>query len=262
MFIYKLEIQYNGAQYKGFQFQPSVETITGTILETLKRLIPNDPNLHVFGSSRTDAGVHALMQVARLKLSHEIPTGNLLRMLNRHLPNAIQVKDCVLADEKFNPMKWAKWKEYRYYFCLSSNKNPHLADYVTYIAAKEFDIEKIRQGLNLLVGQHDFSNFYCKGTNYKSLKRKIYKAELKEEQFKILGQKENVFYVQIIGNGFLKQMVRLIVGGLFALATHKKGLKDFKMALNDPNYGKIAKVASPEGLILYKMGQEELSFDI
>ena len=251
MNTYKATFSYDGSLYYGWQKQPDQKSIQGTIEIVLSKLAKSN-NVSVIGSGRTDAGVHALTQVTKLTIPFEIEKGALKRGLNSLLPNEIRCVDLDVCSDSFQPVFDAKLKTYRYYFSNSPILNPIYYKKITHLKNK-IDIEKAEEVLSTFVGEKDFVNFSTKGTPVKTTIRRVVSCELKKvENPSYLGvEEEDLFYIEIIGDGFLKQMVRLIVGAIFSYAEGKISKELIASFFEEKKTNKVAPTAPPDGLYLY-----------
>ncbi|WP_417337328.1 tRNA pseudouridine(38-40) synthase TruA [Halobacteriovorax marinus] len=251
MSFYKIILRYKGTQYQGWQKQPHTsQTIQGQLEKALKKISKSD-EIHTIGSGRTDSGVHALGQVVRVQIPLELGPLSLLKALNSHLPNDIECIHSENSSELFNPVFDAKDKTYKYLFSLSGRRNALVDDSMTCLD-RPMDIEKMREACELFIGEHDFADFYTVGTDISSTVRVIYDCKLHlEKQQGFLGEVYPEHYIfEVKGSGFLKQMVRLMVGTLWNIGLGKVELADLKMALSSPSGAKLAAVAPSNGLYL------------
>lgn len=222
-------------------------TVQGELNKAL-RVISKSENVKSMGAGRTDSGVHALGQVAKVAIELEIVPENLLKALNVNLPEDIRVLDCVVSDVEFLPTVHAKSKEYHYRFTCNRTFTAFQNDLI-YNHPFELNIEKMREACKLLIGTHDFSNFYCEGTEVSHHIRRIYECEILEiEQSTWMLPSHYVF--KIVGNGFLKQMVRLLMGALWNIGRGKISLEEFKNALGPTKVPRLGPVAPPNGLYM------------
>lgn len=251
--IYKIIVQYKGTQYLGFQIQAVGQTIQGEINNALKILSKSD-SVKSIGSGRTDAGVHAIAQVMRIEIPVDIPAESLVRAINSHLPNDIRVTQAERCTKDFHPIFSAISKEYNYVFSNDQSISPFAHDLVT-IFPFEVDIELMREGCKIFCGEHDFINYQCTGTDIETTVRQILSCELIHHHS--TGHWNNVlndYYVfKVVGNGFLKQMVRLMVGALWNLGRGKITLEDLKKSLIIPSSKRLGATAPPQGLYLVEV---------
>lgn len=199
-------LAYDGTAYHGWQVQPGLPTIQG-LLEQALHEIEKRP-VAVAGSGRTDAGVHALAQVAAFTLTNPIPTENLRRALNRLLPLDIRVISVEVASETFHPRFDARGKTYEYRFYRSEVCPPFERRYVHH-HPYPLGWDRMQTAAPLLAGEHDFSAFAAadqRDASGGSKVRTIYSSEL-------LMHPDRAFY-RVRGSGFLKHMVRNLAGAL------------------------------------------------
>ena len=198
----KLTLSYDGTAYRGFQVQPNGTTIQAVLEEALSRLLQEPVKLRAAG--RTDAGVHAREQAADFGDSGNRPLETVLRGGNALLPPDIRILSAAEAPESFNARRDAKEKEYRYFLQLHPVASPFFSRYSWHLE-KPLDLDAMRAGLRHVVGEHDFSAFRGQGCTAKTTVRTIHRAELREEI-------PPLYSVSIAGTGFLRHMVRNLVG--------------------------------------------------
>lgn len=252
-FFYRATLAYKGTRYQGWQIQPTGATVQGALNQALET-IAKSVEIRSIGSGRTDAGVHALGQVVRMEMPFAIDPTGLMRGLNSHLPKDIRVLDCCNTNADFHPTYGAESKYYSYFFQLQDEDDPFLHDLVaTY--SFPFSEELARDACSRFVGTHDFLNFYTEGTEVSSSVRTVYSCELIRHEpgtGPVLSQ--NSFYeIRVHGNGFLKQMVRLMVGSIWNVARGKIDAGLISASLIDEKKPRLAAVAPPEGLYLMRV---------
>lgn len=250
MSIYKIWIEYKGTRFSGFQVQSDDITIQGEINKALS-VIAKTQEIKTVGSGRTDAGVHAFGQVLRIDMPLEIQPQSLLRALNSHLPPDIRVNKAEVSSSDFHPIFSAKSKEYNYVFATQEIPSVFGNDLMT-VVPYDLDIELMRKGCQLFCGEHDFINYQCTGTEVQSTVRTIFSCEIVEyDSMGHWGAVAPKYYVlKIIGTGFLKQMVRLIMGALFNLGRGKITLEEIQNSFNSPLKNRLGPTAPPQGLYL------------
>ena len=248
--IYKIVLQYKGTQFQGFQIQKNGKTIQGELNNVLKTLAHSD-EVKSIGSGRTDSGVHALGQVVKIEIPVSIPPANLQKALNSLLPTDIRVIEVEECNSDFHPIFSAKSKEYNYVFSSKPIMSPFASDLVTSVDF-DLDFSLMNEGCKLFLGSHDFINYQCVGTDVETTVRSIYECEILH--LKASGHWAEVldeYYVlRIVGNGFLKQMVRLVMGALWSLGRGKITLQDLKESLTRPLDSRLGATAPPQGLYL------------
>jgi tRNA pseudouridine38-40 synthase len=250
MFFYKLTLSYQGTNYFGWQIQKPDQITVQSVLEDSLKKISKSSDIKTIGSGRTDAGVHALNQVVRIEMPLKIEETSLVRALNSFLPLDIRAKKVELTDEHFHPIFSARKKEYIYLFSTSlpTPFQQHLVSYVPF----DLDLNSMQKAAQCFVGEFDFCNFFTVGTAVKSTTRTIYKAEIvpySSQDFEMYFQ--DVLALKIEGTGFLKQMVRLIMGTIWEAGRGKVDLEQIRSHLKGQSFSKkLAAVAPPQGLYL------------
>jgi tRNA pseudouridine38-40 synthase len=202
----RIKLAYDGGDFHGWQVQPGLPTIQGT-LERILSDIEGTP-VHVAGSGRTDAGVHALEQVAAFSLENPIPVVNLRRAVNRLLPPAIRVLDAEEVAPDFHPRFQAKAKTYEYRIVRGETCSPFECPYVLHYPYR-LDEERMCRLSRAFQGEHDFTAFAAadeRDAEGRSKVRMIYSSVLEREPGRLT--------YRVRGSGFLKHMVRNIVGTL------------------------------------------------
>lgn len=247
---YKLTLQYKGTNYLGWQLQPEKygKTIQLELNNALKEVSKSE-QVRTLGSGRTDAGVHALGQIVKASILLKIEPQKLIPALNVKLPDDIKVISSEFCDEKFMPTVNAISKEYNYRFTsqrfFSPLQNDLIANYPF-----DLDINKMISACELLIGEHDFVNYFTEGTDVSSTVRTIFSCsleEVKSDQWSFLPAHYNF---KIVGNGFLKQMVRMLVGVVWNIGRGKVTIDEFKHSLMGQKMERLAPVAPPNGLYL------------
>jgi tRNA pseudouridine38-40 synthase len=202
----KITLAYDGTDFHGWQVQPGVTTVQSELERVLSGIEGSPVAVH--GSGRTDAGVHALAQVAAFSLENPIPCDNLRRAVNRLLPRDIRVLDVQEASLDFHPRFAARRKTYEYRIFRGETCSPFERNYV-YHYPYPLDVEKMRALAPLLEGEHDFSAFAAADAKDELGRSKVRCISLS----RLERQTDRVLY-RVTGNGFLKHMVRNIVGVL------------------------------------------------
>lgn len=249
---YKLVLQYKGTRYLGWQVQPEHAglTVQGELNRAFRTLSKSE-NVKSLGAGRTDAGVHALGQVAKVAVELDIPCENLVKALNANLPDDIRVLEAEISNEEFFPTVHAKSKEYHYRF--TSNKTfTAFQNELIQNQTFDLDLKKMQDVCKILIGRHDFTNFYCEGTEVASNIREIYECEILEvPEGNWMLPSHYIF--RIVGNGFLKQMVRCLMGAVWSVGRGKITLEEFQNALSATKVPRIAPVAPPNGLYMVRV---------
>ena len=235
---YKLELCYNGKNYNGYQIQPKLKTIQGELEEALSKIFLCE--IKTIASGRTDAMVSAIKQVVNFQTDKKISEYSLLSRLNLILPSDIKVTSVSYVSDNFNARFSAKKKTYAYNFYLSRVNNPYYDDFC-YKVSYKLNLEKFKTELNSIVGSHDFTAFSSSDTQVENKERTIYSVNLK--------QVGDIYTVVITGNGFLKNMIRIIMGTLFDIARGKIK-NNMLQILESKNRSMAGKTAGAVGLVL------------
>ena len=267
---YRVVIAYKGRDYFGWQYLGDAgekPTVQFEILKALRKISKYE-TCQVAGASRTDAGVHALGQVAKLTTPLQIAPDKLQRGMNSLLPRDIRMVACARCAPVFNPNREAISKTYRYYFTIDALCAPLLGDLVAHVPllpatatatgdAGENRIQRMKAACDVFVGEHDFSSFSVRDVSGKSAIRTVASLEL----FKTpdAGFGEGVYCFEIKGNGFLKYMVSYIVGSLFEVGRENLDAAAIDAALALPQPGKLSAKAKAKGLHLIEIDYDGLS---
>ena len=238
-----ITLSYDGTNYCGWQVQPNGVTIQQLIEDAVFSV--TGERVRVTGSGRTDAGVHARGQVAHFSLEKTtIPPEKFAKALNAHLPNDVRVFESREVDQDFNACTSAKRKTYRYSLYLSEVEQPLKQRYATCVHGK-VDVELMKKGSQLFVGEHDFACFNASGSGAKTTVRTIYSIDIIES-----GQD---LFIEVTGNGFLYNMVRTLSGTLLALGQGEKTLQDLQNMLKTGDRTLCGRTLSAKGLCLEKV---------
>lgn len=243
MYNYKLTIQYDGGRYKGWQRLGDGEnTIQGKLEKVLSELAGYE--LEVTGCSRTDAGVHALAQVANCKLKEYIPEDKIRDYLNRYLPQDISVTEVESVNDDFHARYKAKEKTYLYKIWNREYGNPFMRRYSMQVKEK-LDLAKMEAAGRYFLGAHDFSAFSNAKSKKKSMVREIYSIDIAEE--------DGFINIRIKGDGFLYNMVRWIVGALIEAGLGKLEPESIPAIFEAGERGQAGNLADAFGLYLEKI---------
>ena len=238
----RLRVAYDGTNYSGWQIQPVAVTIEKVLDEAIYEL--TGENIHVIGASRTDAGVHAMGNVAVFDTNSTIPADRFSYALNRYLPDdvIIQKSDEVAAD--FHPRHCDTKKTYCYRILNTQLGIPQKRNY-TWNVAGNIDIEKMKTAAQYLIGEHDFKSFCCVRTDAESTVRTVYSLDVNKE--------EDEIHITISGNGFLYNMVRIIAGTLIQVGKGKYEPEYIRQMLGACDRTQAGQTAPPQGLTLMKI---------
>lgn len=241
----KLTIEYDGKDFNGWQKQPNKLNIQGTIEQAIKSITGEDVELNASG--RTDAGVHALGQVANFKTNSQIPIEKFAIAINSRLKKSIVIKSAEEVEERFHSRLNCKKKTYRYVINNSFEGSAIYRYLETHIPQK-LDIEKMKKAIKYFEGEHDFKAFKASGTSSKSSVRTIYEANIYQEDERI--------YIELTGNGFLYNMVRIIAGTLVDVGMGKIQPDEIPEIIKLGKRENAGKTLPPNGLYLVKVMYE------
>lgn len=242
---YLLHIQYDGTRYKGWQIQKTTDnTIQGKLKAVIERLF--DEEVDIIGSGRTDAGVHALDQIANFHLNSEIEDlEEFLRDINRYLPEDIAVNSIEKVADRFHSRYSAKSKTYRYRIYTGIYSNVFERKFVYHYKDKKLCVEDMIKGAQLLIGEHDFISFCGNKHMKKSSIREIYGISIEESKDEII--------IEYSGNGFLQNMVRIMTGTLIEIGNGSKKPDDIITILRSKDRATAGYTAPPQGLCLVEV---------
>ena len=208
----RLRICYDGTRYKGWQRLPGVEnTIQGKLEQTLSRILGEA--IEISGSGRTDAGAHALGQVANFHCESQMPCDQILSELRRYLPEDIGIESCQEASERFHARLNCITKTYQYRIWNSTKPCVFQRRFV-YMMPDALDVELMRQASEIFIGEHDFSAFCANKKMKKSTVRRIDRIAVERD-----GEEVTLTFT---ADGFLYNMVRILVGTLLEVGLHKR----------------------------------------
>lgn len=248
---YKAILAYDGTSFSGWQYQDNALGIQQVVEEVLADLELSP--VRVFGSSRTDAGVHARGFVCHFHLSKPIPPHNLLRAMNSRLPPSVRVMKASYVPESFDARLSAKGKEYRYHVYQADILPPHMAPYWTF-CHRPLDLEAMRKAASYFVGLHDFVSFAANpNRELETTVRNIFSFEVK---------KSGPRYTFIVkGDGFLYKQVRSMAGFLLSVGKGNEKPEAVKELLSSatPRTARV-ETAPSRGLSLWKVFYKANSF--
>lgn len=249
----KLLIQYDGTNYFGWQRQPDRPTIQGTLEKALYKITGKKTNLTASG--RTDRGVHALGQVAVFKTTKNLTPQDFQNALNSLLPPDIRVVDAEEVPEDFNPRFDVKRKRYVYLINRSVLQSPFLYRY-TYQWKGPLEIEEMRKACKVLQGRKDFKAFQSAGSSVKTTVRTLFEAtiqEMREFYFLSFPVEGPLLVFSFEADGFLKQMVRNIVGTLLEVGKGSLSAGDISRILHSGDRTKAGPTVPACGLFLERV---------
>ena len=241
----KLTIAYDGTNYCGWQIQPNGITIEEVLNKALSKMLGEA--VTVIGASRTDSGVHALGNVAVFDTETRIPAERISYALNQHLP-----EDIVITKSEEVPLDWHPRycdcvKTYEYRILNSQIWDPTRRLY-TFFVSYQLNVEHMRRAAGYLIGEHDFASFCSIHTNVENTVRTIYSLDILTNEVELI--------IRISGNGFLYNMVRIIVGTLLRVGRGFYTPEQVKEILETKNRKAAGVTAPPQGLRLIEIKYE------
>ena len=237
-----LTIAYAGTNYHGWQIQKNAVTVQQILCEALEKMLGKTFN--VTGTSRTDAGVHAREFTCHIDCDDNIPEKAFVRGLNSFLPPDIAVKDCIEVANDFHARYNAKGKTYKYYIYNSNEKDPFKMRYSWQIERK-LDVTLMNEFASKLVGTHDFYAFSSSGRTVEDTVRTISECYVTKENDDIV--------LTVSANGFLYNMVRIIVGTAVEVSDKRIKVEDIPEILSSKKRELAGVTAPPQGLFLEKV---------
>lgn len=239
----KLTVAYDGTNYHGWQVQPNGNTIEAELNRHLSELLGEE--IHVIGASRTDAGVHALGNVAVFDTSARMPADKISYAMNTRLPADIRIQDSREVPADFHPRFCSTVKTYEYRILNRRFPDPTKRLY-SFFYYYPLDVEKMRAAAAYLVGEHDFRSFCTMKPELEdNTVRTVYSLDIRKE--------EDMIILRITGNGFLYNMVRIIAGTLIRAGGGSFPPEYMRTILESRDRGMASETARPEGLTLVEI---------
>ncbi len=253
MHNFKLTIAYDGTDFHGWQFQANKPTIQGEIVAVLRRL--TQENIQLLGAGRTDAGVHALGQVANFRTQSALSAAEFQRALNALLPPTIRIVDAEEKGPDFNARWSAKGKIYRYRLYRGKVVPPLLWRYVLHYPFP-LDEDAMKNAASRFVGVHDFTSFAAStgsedDDKERNMVREIFSTELNRTE-----DKQELWFT-VHGRSFLRYMVRKIVGTLLEVGRGKLSPDDIDNLFTQKDRSQSGPTAPPQGLFMLSVDHEE-----
>jgi tRNA pseudouridine38-40 synthase len=236
----KLTLAYDGTKYQGWQVQPKGSTIQGVIEEKLSLL--TGEKVHLIGAGRTDAGAHACRQVAHFKTQSPLEVLTLQKALNSLLPSDMAIRRVEEVEGDFHARKSCRSKIYEYRILNEIVRCPFQREYAWHLSYP-LDWGEMKRATKRLIGQHDFSSFRSAGSSAKTSIRKVVRAEWKRSR-------DGLVRFEIEADGFLKQMVRAIVGTLVEVGKGKINAAQFQKIIESKDRKRAGPTAPARGLFL------------
>ena len=237
-----LTIEYDGKDFNGWQKQPNKLNIQGEIERAIEEITGEKVDL--IASGRTDAGVHALAQMANFKTNSKLPVEKYPIALNTKLKKSIRIQKAEEVEENFHSRYHCKQKTYRY-IINNSGQGSSIYRNLEYFIPNKLDVEKMQEAVKYFEGEHDFKAFKASGTSSKSSVRTIYNAKVEKQGERII--------IELTGNGFLYNMVRIIAGTLVEVGLGKIKPEEISEIIEKKERANAGKTLPPQGLYLVKV---------
>lgn len=238
----KLIIEYDGKKFGGWQKQPNKLNIQGEIEKAIEEITGEAVELNASG--RTDAGVHSLGQTANFKTNSEIDISKMAIAINSKLKQSIRIIKAEEVDEKFHARYSCKGKKYKYIINNSKYGSAIYRDLEYHMPIK-LNVEAMQKGIKYFEGEHDFKGFKASGTSSKSSVRTIYSAKVIEDGERII--------IELEGNGFLYNMVRIISGTIVDVGLGKIKPEEIPEIIESKDRTRAGKTLPPQGLYLVEV---------
>lgn len=255
MFI-GIRLAYDGSKYSGFQKQMNAATVQGEIEKVIEKV--EKKKIKTVGASRTDAGVHALDNFIMFESYSGIEPKRWIKILNSHLKDIVTT-DAYEVDENFHPLRDKGIKTYEYNIINGEINDPLQAEKLYHIKQK-LDIDLMKSAAKLFIGEHDFSAFKSGNKEYKTTVRNIFISKISVKKSKVfIGS--NYIKFTVSGDGFMYNMVRIMIGTLIDLGLHKISIEQFNEVLNNQNTKFRGATAPPNALVLKRIdfkGKEKM----
>lgn len=238
----KITVAYDGTRFNGWQKQKEGDNTLQSLLEREIAGIVGE-KIELFGSGRTDAGVHAKGQTANFKAEKRIDLEKFLKDINEKLPSSVAVKSAKEAEERFHARLNAKSKTYEYTIWKAAYNNVFGKRYA--FSCEGLDVRKMKEAAADFIGTHDFKGFCSAKKTKKSTVRTVYSVDFKED--------EETIKISFTGNGFLYNMVRIMTGTLIEIGEGKRKRETIGEVLKTKNREDAGFTAPPQGLCLIKV---------
>jgi tRNA pseudouridine38-40 synthase len=249
----KLTIAYDGTDFAGWQRQPSERTVQQVLEEALAPIERAD--VTAVAAGRTDAGVHAAAQVVSAVLTNPIAPVDLRRALNATLPPDVRVLAIEQAPDGFNARHDARLKTYHYAIWNGVAVPPSLRRY-TWHVPKTLDLDRMNEAAGILVGLHDFAAFQATGSDVKTTERRLVSSAVREldlSQLVLAAAGDRLIRYEVTGTGFLRHMVRTIMGTLVDVGLGRTPVEEVRSILLGRDRGRAGATAPPQGLVLWRV---------
>jgi tRNA pseudouridine38-40 synthase len=246
---FKARIAYDGTDYHGWQTQREGPTVQSTIESALKQIC-GEP-VSVTGAGRTDSGVHAFGQIAHFDWTHSLPPDRLALAVNAIVPFSIRVLSVEEVAPDFHARYHARAKAYLYRIDRNRNFDPFHFRYALHYYSP-MDMDLLKECCHLIEGEHDFRAFQASGSDVVTTNRVIFKAQVIHES-DLFSAHRDFLMLRFEGNGFLRKMVRFLVGTILEISSGRRGREDLRLALETGNREYVGVPAAARGLFLEKV---------
>ncbi|WP_010134314.1 tRNA pseudouridine(38-40) synthase TruA [Ochrovirga pacifica] len=249
---YLIKLQYLGFRFHGWQKQPKVKTVQGTLEKTL-RFVFQHHHFKTLAAGRTDAMVSAQETHCHLTTKTAYATDWLLSQLNQNLPQDIRILDITKVDATFDILQQNKEKEYHYLFSHGERNHPFCASLMTG-KHQVLDLPLMQEGAKLFEGIHNFKKYTVRANKNTQFTRSVKTSIIEENTlYKANFFPKKSYLYKVTGNGFMRYQIRMMMGQLFLLGMHEISIKDLQHSLSHFDDGKLlTEIAPASGLILYK----------
>ena len=243
----RFTLAYDGTNYVGWQRQAQGCSVQGELERALAEVEGGAVTVH--GAGRTDAGVHALGQVASVRLTHDIDLESLVHALNAKLPADIRVVAVERADDRFHARFAARNKSYRYYLVTGAVASPFTRTHASHVPGL-LDADAMQDAGEVLVGQHDFSAFQAVGSKVRSTVRTMHRVHIGTQLFPSIAPEAQLTTIDVVGDGFLRHMVRIMVGTLVSVGTGQRSVGTIAKVIASRQRERAGVTAPAHGLFL------------
>ncbi len=239
----RLVLEYDGSQLHGWQRQLGAETVQQHLEEALAKLLQHETKVN--GASRTDAGVHARGQIASFRTERTIPLHGIRRAVNAMLPDSIAIRDATEVPDDWHPRYSATGKHYRYTILTSRDRSPRWHTRAWH-HREQLSVSAMHDAARALIGDHDFAAFRASGCSAKTTTRRV-------DSITFTRLHPYLLDVDIRGNAFLRQMIRIIVGTLAEVGTGERPASQLPEILASRDRTRAGITAPPQGLELLEV---------